>query len=99
MQVLDWESKFLNVLEEEADNEPRNSSIHLYYEAGRSFGDISGKSMFQDLGKLIIGIVLMYAFIQLVMPTHYNRIEMRVRSLFFNYLQKVMIFCVNASFH
>jgi len=53
-----------------------NYSVH--FEAGRSYGDISGESMFQDMGKLCIGGLLMFIFIQLVLPKKFNLVDMRV---------------------
>lgn len=55
-----WESKFLNLLESLSFT---NTNIKLYYEAGRSFGDISGQAMFRELDKLFIGMGLMFLYI------------------------------------
>lgn len=56
----------------------KGSNISLYYEAGRSYGDISSKSMFQDMGKLFVGNLLMFSFVQFVLPSRYNFVEIRV---------------------
>lgn len=52
--------------------------MSLFYEGGRSFSDISAKSIFQDIEKLVIGILLMFIFVQLVLPNKFNRVEMKV---------------------
>lgn len=71
--ALDWESKFLNIV--------KNLSLEEYnatafYEAGRSFGDLSGEIMFQDADKLVIGIILMFIYIQLIL-SKFNWIEVK----------------------
>lgn len=58
---LEWESHFIKILSESVNSV---SGFELYYEAGRSFGDISAAGMFQDMDKLIIGVVLMLIYIQ-----------------------------------
>jgi len=45
-----------------------------------SFADISAASMFQDVNKLIIGIVLMFIYIQTII-SKFNRLEFRVSSI------------------
>lgn len=55
-----WEAKFLELMQSESQN---SSTFKVYYEAGRSFGDISGEAMFQEVDKLFIGIVLMFFYI------------------------------------
>ncbi|KAK3928566.1 Patched domain-containing protein 3 [Frankliniella fusca] len=58
---LEWESNFLRILSEFSETV---SGFELYYEAGRSFGDISAAGMFQDMDKLVIGVILMLIYIQ-----------------------------------
>lgn len=52
--------------------------IKIYYCAERSFGDISAATMFQDMDKLIVGIVLMFVYMQVVL-SKYSWVELRVR--------------------
>jgi len=52
----------------------------LYYEAGRSFGDISGVSIFQDIDKLVIGILLMFLYVLTILSNH-NWVEWRVHMI------------------
>ncbi|XP_012536328.1 NPC intracellular cholesterol transporter 1 isoform X2 [Monomorium pharaonis] len=79
-EVLKWELAYLeniknfsNQLESERNT---NNSLTLYYEAGRSYGDISSTSMFQDIDKLIVGILLMFLYV-LTILSNYNWVEWR----------------------
>lgn len=56
--------------------------IVIYYCAERSFGDISAATMFQDMDKLIVGVILMFVYMQVVL-SKYSWVELRV-SLVFN---------------
>lgn len=62
----------------EEEKAHRDSNISIYYEAGRSYGDISSESMFQDVGKLFIGSVIMFIFVQFVLLNRFNWVEFRV---------------------
>lgn len=55
-----WETEFLELMQTVSQN---SSTFKVYYEAGRSFGDISGQTMFQEMDKLFMGIVLMFLYI------------------------------------
>lgn len=55
-----WESNFLHILKDISHNV---MGMKVYYEAGRSFGDISGQAMFQELDKLFMGIMLMFFYV------------------------------------
>lgn len=66
--------------------------VVIYYCAERSFGDISAATMFQDMDKLIVGIVLMFVYMQVVL-SKYSWVELRV-SLLLN-LQLNLIFIVH----
>lgn len=46
-----------------------------------SFADISAAAMFQDIDKLIIGIVMMFIYIQLIV-SKFNLVECRVSKIF-----------------
>lgn len=77
--VLEWESGYIDVMKN-ASETLSETNMSIYYEGGRSFGDISAKSIFQDIEKLVIGILLMFIFVQLVLPKKYNLVEMKVRT-------------------
>ncbi|XP_011304845.1 patched domain-containing protein 3 [Fopius arisanus] len=78
--VLDWEAEFVKELWANAErlkNEnPFNKTIKLFYEAGRSFGDVSSSTMFQDITKLMIGIILMTLYVQFIL-SRFNWVEYR----------------------
>lgn len=78
--VLKWESAYLEVaknISNKLENKI-NKNISFYYEAGRSFGDISGISVFQDMDKLAMGILLMFLYV-LTILSRLNWVEWRVR--------------------
>lgn len=56
-----WETKFLDYLKSISES---SIDIKYFYEAGRSFGDISGEAMFNEMDKLFIGILLMFLYVQ-----------------------------------
>lgn len=55
-----WEMEFLNYVQ---NLNFTDRGLKFYYEAGRSFADISGQAMFQEMDKLSIGIVLMFFYV------------------------------------
>lgn len=66
--VLQWEKSYLNTLktiakELEEERKAGNSTIKIMFEAGRSFGDISSASIFQDVDKVMIGAGLMFLYV------------------------------------
>lgn len=61
LPLATWEKAFLEMMEILSHN---LSDINVYYEAGRSFGDVSGEAMFNELDKLFMGIFLMFFYIQ-----------------------------------
>ncbi|KAJ8733421.1 hypothetical protein PYW08_001719 [Mythimna loreyi] len=83
-----WENEFLNVMESISHN---FSDINLYYEAGRSFADISGKAMFDELDKLFLGILLMFLYIQFAL-SRFNWLEIRLT------LGSVGLLCVGLAY-
>lgn len=54
-----------------------DNDTSLYYTAGRSYGDISAATMFQDLDKLFIGGFLMFVYMEIVL-SKFSWIELRV---------------------
>lgn len=72
--ILKWERKFMDMME----NVTRHAQdIEVFYEAGRSFADISAAAMFQDIDKLIVGIIMMFIYIQLIV-SKFNMVEFRL---------------------
>lgn len=57
-------------------------NVTMFYTSARSFGDISGTTMFQDYDILFLGVVIVTIYIQLVI-SRYNWIEGRVGYNFF----------------
>lgn len=79
---MKWEAAYLenikNLSNQLQSEKNGNDSLMLYYEASRSYGDISGSSMFQDLDKLAIGVILMFLYVLTILSNH-NWVEWRVR--------------------
>ncbi|CAK1545868.1 unnamed protein product [Leptosia nina] len=69
-----WEQEFLDYIKS-VNHEDKG--IRLFYEAGRSFADVSGEAMFQEMDKLALGIVLMFFYI-LIAVSRCNWLEVRV---------------------
>ncbi|KDR12704.1 protein patched homolog 3-like [Zootermopsis nevadensis] len=72
--ILKWEQKFMDMME---DVSKHAQGIEVFYEAGRSFADISAASMFQDINKLIVGIILMFIYVQ-INVSKFNMVECRL---------------------
>lgn len=75
-KTLNWEEKYLNIMDSLAKN-LTTTYIKIYYCAERSFGDISAATMFQDMDKLIVGIILMFVYMQIVL-SKFSWVELRV---------------------
>lgn len=69
-----WESTFLEYLRSVSGN---STDIKYFYEAGRSFADISGETMFHEMDKLFIGIMLMFFYVQFGL-SRCNWLEVRI---------------------
>ncbi|CAL7945885.1 unnamed protein product [Xylocopa violacea] len=93
--VLKWELSYLNVLHENAmllSSEANvNNTLALWYEAGRSFGDVTFVTMFGNIDILSIGFILMFFYV-LVIFSDYNWVGWRV------YLTVVGLLCVGGAF-
>lgn len=61
-----FEEKFLETMQR-LKHELETDDIKIYYSAGRSYGDISSKTLFQDMDKLFIGVFLMMFYMMLVL--------------------------------
>ncbi|XP_063619440.1 protein patched homolog 1-like [Cydia splendana] len=83
-----WEQKYVDLMVT-LSNDLNN--ITLYYEAGRSFADVSGDAIMQELGKLFIGILLMFMYIQFGL-SRFNWLEVRLT------LGSVGLLCVGMAY-
>lgn len=61
-------------------NKKFNKTMGLWYEAGRSFGDVSASTMYQDVLKIAIGVILMSIYV-LVILSRFTWVELRVSNL------------------
>jgi Niemann-Pick C1 protein len=66
VNIMRFEEKFL-LLMERLKVELESEGIKILYGSGRSYGDISSKTLFQDIDKLSLGIVLMSIYIILIL--------------------------------
>lgn len=57
----------------------------MFYSAGRSFGDISSATMFQDIDKLILGGFFMFVYMEIVL-SKFGWTEIRVKFFLCNIL-------------
>lgn len=83
-----WEKQFLNIIKEMTSNV---KGAKLYYEAGRSFADVSGESMFHDMDKLFIGIIMMFVYAVLAL-SRCNWLEIKLT------LGSVGLLCVGMAY-
>ncbi|XP_011688297.1 PREDICTED: uncharacterized protein LOC105450244 [Wasmannia auropunctata] len=94
-EVLNWESAYLEKLKNLSyqlqTERNTNDSLMLYYDAGRSFGDISGENIFRDVDKLCVGIFICFWYI-LIIASNYNWVEWRI------YLTSIGLLSVSAAF-
>lgn len=69
-----WEMEYLKYVKSLHFND---SNLKFYFEAGRSFADTSGEAMFQEMDKLLIGIVLMFIYV-VIAVSRCNWLEIRL---------------------
>ncbi|XP_066996697.1 patched domain-containing protein 3 isoform X3 [Anabrus simplex] len=86
--VLEWEKQFLQFMSHASKDV---EGMQVYYEAGRSYGDISEAAIFQDIDKLIIGIALMFIYVQVIL-SKFNMVEFRF------ILANVGLLCIGMAF-
>lgn len=80
--VFEWEAEFLKAAKYSADELIRHEThdhgdLGFWFEAARSFGDVSASTMFQDISKLVIGILMMSLYVQIIL-SKFNWVEWRV---------------------
>lgn len=61
-----FEEKFLETMKR-LKIELETGDLKIYYSAARSYGDISAKTLFQDMDKLFVGVALMMLYMMLVL--------------------------------
>ncbi|XP_068631060.1 patched domain-containing protein 3-like [Battus philenor] len=88
VQLSMWEKQFLMTMKKISSN---ITNAKLYYEAGRSFADVSGETMFNDMDKLFIGIVLMFIY-ALIALSRCNWLEVKIT------LGSVGLLCVGMAY-
>ncbi|XP_034936281.1 NPC intracellular cholesterol transporter 1-like [Chelonus insularis] len=96
IDVLNWEAELLKELHASSEllkkkNKENNKTLQIWYQAGRSFGDISESTMFQDMKKIIIGIILMTLYVQVIL-SRFNWVEWR------SCLTSAGLLCVGGAF-
>lgn len=64
--TLIFEEKFLEIMKR-LKEDLETDDLKIYYSAGRSYGDISSKTMFQDMDKVFMGVGLMMIYMILVL--------------------------------
>lgn len=95
IDVLNWESALLEVLHS-SDQKLRlnsreiNQPMNIWYETGRSFGDISESTMFQDIRKIMMGVGLMTLYVLFIL-SRFNWVELRVSVYYFNIIYLINI--------
>lgn len=92
---MKWELIYLDVLQKNAkllnDRSDANDTSAIWYEAGRSFGDVTFVTMFGNIDILSIGFILMFFYV-LVIFSDYNWVGWRI------YLTIVGLLCVGGAF-
>lgn len=77
-KMMLWEKEFLNKMKFIQKN-MSNEELKVYYQAYRSYGDLTTAVTFQELDKYIAGVVLMFIYLQLVL-SKFGWVEFRVNS-------------------
>ncbi|GAB0092699.1 NPC intracellular cholesterol transporter 1 homolog 1b-like [Sergentomyia squamirostris] len=75
-EALIWEEAFIETLDK-LDKNLTSEDFAVYYMTEKSFGDISGATMFQDMDKLIVGMVIVFIYMQSVL-SKFSWIELRL---------------------
>lgn len=75
INIMQFEGEYLKVMDE-VKKELDSDDFTIFYSAGRSYGDISSKTLFQDMDKLFMGIILMMIYMVLIL-SKFSWVEMR----------------------
>lgn len=69
INIMQFEFEYLKLMEK-LKQELETEKIKIFYGAGRSYGDISSKTLFQDIDKLFMGIVIMMIYMVLILSKY-----------------------------
>lgn len=78
VEALQWEGIFLETMARLEMNLTGNET-KMFYNAERSYGDISAATMFQDMDMVFIGAALMFIYMEIVL-SRFGWTEFRVRA-------------------
>ena len=81
--TLEFELELRKILESQCD---LPEGLYSYANVHRSFGDISTKAIWDDVTYMVIGYMMLYAFVQ-IMIGRFNKVEQRVRINFSNIIE------------
>ncbi|KAF5282163.1 hypothetical protein FQR65_LT02860 [Abscondita terminalis] len=94
VEALQWEQRFNELLENISKSE---KEIGIFYNAARSFGDITAVTMFQDIDMLVVGVGVMIFYVQFVI-SKFNCVEARITLACLGLLAVAMAFIVACGF-
>ena len=77
--TLEFELELRKILESQCD---LPEGLYSYANVHRSFGDISTKAIWDDVTYMVIGYMMLYAFVQ-IMIGRFNKVEQRVNLMRF----------------
>lgn len=90
VDIMRFEEKFL-ILMGKLKREFETNDIKIYYGAGRSYGDISEKTLFQDISKVIFGALLMTIYMVFIL-SKYSWVELRIQLTSFGVMNILMAY-------
>ncbi|KAG7164111.1 NPC1-like intracellular cholesterol transporter 1-like, partial [Homarus americanus] len=73
MALYDWEGEFIRVLRNDSG---RPEGLGVFLQAQRSFGEISGETILGDVAFLVVGMILLFVYVQLMLGK-FNMVENR----------------------
>lgn len=74
-EILSWEKEFLDKMEDIQKN-MTTEDFKVFYQAYRSFGDLTTSVTLQEVDKYIAGVILMFIYLQFVI-SKYSWVEFR----------------------
>lgn len=81
VNIMRFEERYL-LLMKRLREELENDDVKIYYAAGRSYGDISEKTLFQDIEKVVMGTFLMMIYMVVIL-SKYSWVDFRLLLTFF----------------
>ncbi|XP_045465991.1 patched domain-containing protein 3-like isoform X1 [Harmonia axyridis] len=94
-ESLEWELEYESVIKKSKKSLP--DEMNLYYFSARTFGDVTSKSMFQEIDKIFLGGFIMAIYVVFVI-SKFNMLEMRVGLAGVGLLSVGMSFVVGCGF-